>query len=188
MQERINWQPWKGCGGKNFRGFESHRFLQCQESYMIDIKLSTVEMISSALLGALTRIESLVNGRQNSHDYNDEDSWTVDIEGAGAEMAVAKYRNVFWMGSIGKFKKENDVFGVEVRSTTLERGSLIIREGDQDDAKFILVVGKLPHKKIIGWIYGKEAKQSKWLRSPNGREPAYFVPQDVLKDLNTLGK
>lgn len=153
---------------------------------MIEIKFSTVEVIASAVLGALTRIESLVHSRQNSHDYNDEDSWTVDIEGAGAEMAVAKYRNVFWMGSIGKFKKEADVSGMEVRSTTLEHGSLIIREGDNDDARFVLVVGKLPYKKIVGWIYGREAKQSKWLRAPNSREPAYFVPQNALRDVDTL--
>jgi hypothetical protein len=50
-----------------------------------------------------------------------------------------------------------------------------------------LVVGRIPTFRIVGWIPGKDAKQEKYWRTDiANREPAWFVPQANLRDIEKL--
>jgi hypothetical protein len=104
-----------------------------------------------------------------------------DIEGAGAEIAVAKSFNVYWHGSVNVFKDYPDVGrNTQVRQTKHKTGRLIITDRDPDDQLFVLVIGEMPTYDIIGFIKGADAKREEFIDAPAGRPPAYFVPQDKL--------
>ena len=107
--------------------------------------------------------------------------WDMDIEGACAELAVAKHTNLVW-GAVNKGNVSADVgshYGV--RYTRYKQGRLIIHDSDPDEFLFWLVTGGSGTYDICGYILGKDAKKDKWLDDPTGRNrPAYFVPQYAL--------
>lgn len=92
---------------------------------------------------------------------NQHYSWQTDIEAACAEMAVAKALNIYWDGSVNKFKKDGPDLppDIEVRTTEYKNGHLILRDGDKkycNDMRFVLVVGEAPKFYLSGWIYCHE--------------------------------
>jgi hypothetical protein len=102
-----------------------------------------------------------------------------NIQGACAEMAVAKALDKFFPTNF-----EVDISNEwEVRHSVRKDASLIVRMGDSDVKKFVLVVGQAPKFRIVGWKRGSDAKKSQWLRAPNVRPPAYFVPQKELESI-----
>ena len=114
--------------------------------------------------------------------YVDKNGWTDDIEGAAAEMAWAKLRDRYWSYAVNTFKS-GDVGNVQVRSASRPTDSLIVRAKDSDIDVFVLMIGRSPTFRAVGWMRGKAAKQEKWERGPNNRPPAWFVPQS---ELNTI--
>jgi hypothetical protein len=148
----------------------------------MQIALTREEMLIAAIAGVTRRIESTYSNRKDSAGYSDANGWDVDIEGAAAEMALSKYLKRYWGGDCNTFKK-NDVSDLQVRSTALQNGSLIIRPEDKETDYFVLVVGRAPQFRVAGYISGKDARKDEWWRSPNGRPGAWFVPQDKLKTI-----
>ena len=115
---------------------------------------------------------------KNNGDRNVR-SWDFEIDGAAAELVVAKSLNRFYEGPVGNFKG-GDVGDLQVRHTSKEGGRLIVRDEDSDNAYFILVTGVMPTYNIVGYIKGIEAKKKSYLYGPGGNKPAFFVPQDDL--------
>jgi len=144
-----------------------------------EISLSKEELLQAAVTGVLRRIESMKLGLQDAHGYEDTGGWDDDIEGAAGEMAFAKYRDRYWSFHVNTFMG-GDVGRVHVRTCRRKDASLIIRNGDPDDELYVLVIGKSPVYKIVGWILGRDSRKGEWVRAPNGRAPAWFVPQSVL--------
>ena len=140
------------------------------------ICLSPAECMLAAVAGANRRIESF--DRADSAGLESGD-WTMDIEGAAGEMAVAKLLKRYWGGDVNTFHA-GDVGRVQVRSTELEDGCLIVRPADPVADTFVLVVGRAPRFRVVGYISGQEARQERWWRAPNGRPGAWFVPQSEL--------
>jgi len=138
----------------------------------------------AAEVGIRRRVASI--SRMNlDHDYfssGNLDHWHVDIEGACAELAFAKSLGFFWDGSVNTGKSP-DVAGYQVRYTHRDNGCLIVRERDRAEDWFVLVTGRHPVYTIRGKISGAEAKQKKYLRDPNQRNPAWFVPQSALAEM-----
>jgi hypothetical protein len=60
-----------------------------------------------------------------------------------------------------------------------------LHDRDNDEAVFVLVVGSYPSMKIVGWIYGEEGQKKEYWWEGTGR-PAYFVPQENLRALDSL--
>lgn len=145
------------------------------------VHLSMEEMAMVSLVSGLRRGESKTNGRQDNHGFNGESAWDIEIEGCAAEMAYCKMRGQYWNGSVCSFKEADAGKNVQIRHTTLENGSLIVREDDNEDHFYVLVTGRAPVLKVCGWIRGSEAKQEQFRRAPNGREAAFFVPQKALR-------
>lgn len=144
------------------------------------VKLNTDELSMATLVGIRRRIESLHAGRKNNHGYSGDDAWFIDIEGACAELALAKFLGLFWDGSVNTFKRP-DVGSIQVRHTKYRDGCLIVRNPDADDEIHVLVRGEAPNYEIVGWISGKDARKRGKLRAPSGRPPAYFVDQENLE-------
>ena len=133
----------------------------------------------AATVGAMREISSY-KSRFTNPVQNKDFGWHIDIEAACAEVALAKHLGVFWDGSVGT-GKAIDVGKYQVRHTPRENGALIIRPRDSDFEQFVLVTGVAPDFIIRGWILGVDGKVQKYLRDPNGKFPAYFVPQSDLK-------
>jgi hypothetical protein len=110
--------------------------------------------------------------------------WTFNIEGAAAEVAVAQALGLHWHPSAGQQSKtEPDVGPVQVRHTTDARHGLIVYKWDADESPFVLVVGAVPHFVVVGWMLGKDAKQTKWWEPDRLRDRAYLVPKAALKPI-----
>jgi hypothetical protein len=144
------------------------------------IKLTMEEMMMVTVVAGMRRSESKLNNRKDSHGFNGDGAWDIEIEGCAAEMAYCKLRNQYWSGSVCSFKGADCGDNVQIRHTVRDNGSLIIREGDNDDHYYVLVTGRAPNLKVIGWIKGANAKKEEYKKSPNGREPAFFIHQSNL--------
>ncbi len=147
------------------------------------IKLTEFECRMAITIAVERCINSTFDGRKDNHGYDGSDSWDVNIEGACAELAVAKAINKYWPGGVNTFKAP-DLEDIQVRWTPRKDGHLIVRKGDPDNDKFVLVIGKMPDYEVVGWIKGSDAKQERYLKNWGGRVPCYGVPQINLKPLN----
>jgi hypothetical protein len=143
--------------------------------------LDPYELQIAAFIGCRRRVETLKASLRDAHGFDGGGAWDIDVMGASAEMALAKMLNIYWCGDVNTFKLP-DVGSLQVRSTSLEHGSLIVRENDSDNDIFVLMILERPSTYHFGgWTFGVDAVQRKYRRAPNGRPPAFFVPQ---RDLN----
>jgi len=133
----------------------------------------------AALVGVERHIQSRRRCYQNRYGAKENESWQIDIEGACGEMAVAKYLGIYWGGHTGTFKKA-DVGNNQVRTTSEPNGRLIVRERDNPEQRYWLVIGTFPNYWIHGYIKGEDAQRDEWLDDPDNRPPAWFVPREFL--------
>lgn len=143
------------------------------------ITLDQAEVMSGVYTGALRFYEAQTKGFSNGPDGANP-NWDMSIEGALTEMAYAKFRNVYYGHPVNNFKGPDVGENVQIRSTHIETGSLIFRPADHETDYYVLVVGRMPTYRIVGWMLGADCKQEKWFRAPNGRPAAWFVPQQAL--------
>lgn len=76
-----------------------------------------------------------------------------------------------------------DVGRWHVRSTAARNGRLIVHPDDPDDYPFALVVCAEPIFYCPGWLPGIVAKQDHYWPGPHPERPAFFVPQEDLRDV-----
>jgi hypothetical protein len=138
--------------------------------------------VNNAVLKAMGAIR---RGYKNNHGMVGI-GWEEGIEGTLAEIAVAKALGIFWNGGVGEFKGPDVGTNIQVRWTNKATNKLIVRDADRSENTYVLVTGECPEYNIVGWIEGTEAKQDRFLFGPNGRPPAYFVPQEELNPIESL--
>jgi hypothetical protein len=142
---------------------------------------------------ALNRNQSQRDGQRADGKVLD-DSLGIDIQGAEAELAVAKAFKLPWDGSFLDLdrwfdwrEKGHDVSGLEVRSTHHKKGCLILHPKDRDDAPFILVLThERPIFTLVGWNFGRAGKLPEYWRDVGYGRPCYYLPQDKLLSMGTL--
>lgn len=156
---------------------------------MIVIKLEWSEILLAAQVGIMRNVTSLKRGyspraAQGRHLV---DAWGANVEGAAGELAVAKWRNSYWNGTIGETDRP-DVGPYEVRTNTSRRlDDMIVRAGDPEDKVFIAVLSFLPEFHLIGWQYGRLCKLPEYEREGSPwRPPCFFVPRSALNDMLDL--
>ena len=149
------------------------------------VMLKGNEVFSAALVGVRRTIGGFKRDKSKEQDPNW--SWSNDIEGAAAEVVVAKALNIYFDGFPGRFK-DPDVGEYQVRQTNLNHGKLIVRNDDASDEIFILVTGKCPEFTIRGYMLGGDAKKDEYWQNPNQKTGAWFVPQDKLLPIADLEK
>lgn len=119
------------------------------------------------------------------HGYKKDAGWDEDVEGACGEYAFALAMRLRWPARVSEGKKPN-VAGLSVQTTKyIGTGCLIVRK-DSLDIPQVLVVGKAPQYRVIGWFGKEEAMIPKFLRNPHHKSEAWFVPQKYLRDLSDL--
>jgi hypothetical protein len=154
------------------------------------VELTENELRIGAGHGTDRRIEAIRDGRKHRNGSPPKSAmWGNDIEGVCGEMGVCKFLGVYWSGAgslrapdvVGKFGR------LEVR-TAQPGGCLIVQPSDDDDARFILVIGFAPTYWLVGWLWGRDAKRQEWWRNPGTGRPAYFVPQAALNSIDVLAE
>lgn len=154
----------------------------------MEIRLSWFEVHLASEIGCRRHLAALQAGLPDRHGADrDDDGWTKHVEGAAGEMAVAKALNLYYDGSVNTFRDGADVgHQIQVRTRSKAHYELLVREGDADLAPYVLVTGRSPAFRIVGWMYGADAKQDAWRKAHGGRDAAYFVPQAALYPIEEL--
>lgn len=115
----------------------------------------------------------------------------LHVLGAQGEVVAADYLG--YTACKGDFAG-SDVGPYQVRTRSRIDYDLLLHDSDQDDAKFILVLGPIgePTPKgglcfyIVGWLEARFGKKKKYWKDPAIGRPAYFVPQDILNPIEAL--
>lgn len=146
------------------------------------VTLTAPEMRMAADEGVLRRLRR-ITGNARSDVFESQDRWGTDIEAAGAEIAFAKARGLYWQPSEGpQPPDQGDVAAYEVRLATKLDGPLTVYRFTADEKLCVLVTGKMPVFHVIGYLYAREAKRPEfWREFANNRDGgAYLVPQHAL--------
>jgi hypothetical protein len=161
---------------------------------VIEVELTHREWAKAAMHGCDRQIDGLIRGRvstQTGSHLQPTDGWFWNVNGASGEACVAKWLGVPWDGCFGDLKA-SDVADLEVRTRPKHDYDLLVFDHDKDDRVYILVTGTGPRWRINGFILGRKGKNPEWMHAepggkPNGRAPAYWVPQSALNhDLELL--
>jgi hypothetical protein len=150
------------------------------------VTLTHSELVIAGHVGMMRHASKLINGRAES--YGAQAIWDPDIEGACGECAAAKALNRYWPPTMAfRDRMLGDLLhGVEVRTRSSHAYDLILHPKDADDRPFILVTGRAPCFEVRGWILGRDGKLQQYWSDPAGGRPAFFVPQTVLHDVESL--
>lgn len=149
---------------------------------MNQVTLTPSEVMIAATTGVMRRIASFQKKLKNNHGLESGHDWQYDICGAMAEMAFAKWKNLYWSSSVWSMKQP-DVGGVQIRSCQSHFGNLILRKGDNPDHTYWLVTGCETTPFIIkGYILGRDGMVDKWWSAPDPkRGGCWLVPAEELK-------
>jgi hypothetical protein len=112
-----------------------------------------------------------------------------DLIGAGAELAVARWRGVEWdEARIKRPGRRADVDGINVRARRLRSdGRLPVRDYDPAGQPVLLVLVDAPRYWLAGWIMPRDARRDEWLADPGGYGlVAHFVPRSSLRPIAEL--
>jgi hypothetical protein len=130
------------------------------------------------------------DGKQHTRGYTAtglKSHMRGEVNAAAAEIAVGKLLNVYVPLSFNVKGEKPDVGRrIQVRHTLREDNSLIIIERSVDDQFFVLVTGSMPEYSVKGYIRAKEGKLEEYIRNPDDRGEAYFVPQSALTPIEDL--
>lgn len=149
---------------------------------MIPVELTWYEFACAVSTGLARFIASMASGLNAATTYKRTflERLNEEVTGACGEMAYSKYANEYWSSSINTFHGEPDVGRHEVRATRRIDGSLILRDNDDPNRYYVLVVGEAPTMYLAGYILGASGRREEYLRNPHHHRVAWFVPQSDL--------
>jgi hypothetical protein len=130
-------------------------------------------------------------GRTHRHRWTPTPRHQRHTDGmsAVAEWFVAETLHRRWLSAESEGPDDPDAGdvegGIQVRWTPLGHGSLIVHDDDKDHLVGALVVNPQWPLRIAGWFPIHLAKRACWWRD-DVREPAYFVPQELLHGIDGL--
>lgn len=153
---------------------------------MLRVELSADEILSAVVVAAQRKITSdrrRASGSESrrAEHYDEQRTWDQEIESSLAEMAVARWRNRYWMGSrFNGIDAGTDAGNAQVRWTAHSNGHLILYEEDSEEGIYVLVTGRSPSMTIVGWMYGQQAQQPQFWREEGVKCRSWWIPQGAL--------
>jgi len=156
------------------------------------IRLNRAEQKLAKFLGKERERNALRNGSQNCRmgPQSDEE---IDLEGVAAEIAFAKYANVYPDLDVDcdEYLTHDAVLHdgkrVDVKSTRYLNGRLIVvpwKDVDAVDA-YVLVVGTFPEYRIVGAMEGYRLMRSHRMKDL-GHGKVFVATQEELKPIDQL--
>ena len=152
------------------------------------IELSWGDVWRGVHVGSERRIAVLKRGGRDRYGADPElIAWKADIEGALAELAVARALGIHWPASVDQ-GNDPDLFpDIEVRRTN---PSLILRPADNPARRYVWVSGFAPSYVVGGWIKGADGMRPEWetdFNKPN-RPKCFCVPRGELWQMSKLAE
>lgn len=131
------------------------------EADWVDIVISTEDIEEGIRLGTLQEAESKKLGLKDRSFSGDEgDSLARSIAAKQAELAVRRYGGgTARVVGINEFHDYPDVGQINVRYTFNAGYGMIITNRDQGKVPMILLTGKCPTFRLMGWFIPDYAKQ-----------------------------
>jgi hypothetical protein len=128
-----------------------------------------------------------LRGRNNGPRFGAK-ALEVHLLGAAGEMAVASYMGLKEHLYLEKEAKRDscDLPGIDVKTRSKASYDLIVQKREDPRKKFVLVTIENQKTLIHGWCYGEEAMQEQFWADPARGRPAYFVPKEYLRPMETL--
>lgn len=155
----------------------------------VEIILTWAEVLVAAQIGAMRNVQSLKAGRSGGNGVGRENTWTLNIEGACGEMALAKHLNKYWSGAIGDLKAD-DVGTLQVKTNTSRKyDDLILRKSDRANRYYVSAlsfIDEVPRFLLTGWVYGADAMVPEHWRDGTPGRTAFFFPRKLLNPMATL--
>ena len=109
------------------------------------------------------------------------------IRGAECELAASIALNVSWRPNIGLLN-EHDIGGfIEVRSTDLPDGRLIVKPDAADIDPYVLMIVTPTGYRCAGWALAEEVKKLP-LRHYSNTDPAHYMDQGNLRSVETIDR
>lgn len=149
------------------------------------VHLDWFEVFRGAFVGVMREIDA--RKKQRGDQFASADSWGGHIEGACAELAVARTLKRYWHALVSDpHTVPGDVGGYQVRSTTHASGHLVIYERDPTGSVFVLVTGRAPDYVIRGWYVSPVKPRSHRFWREDVKRPALWVPQHELHPMKEV--
>jgi hypothetical protein len=153
---------------------------------LVSIELTWPELYLAINAGVLRRLNGVKYRRAEPYGARPTAAWNDDINGCISELALAKYLGIFWSGTVGRLDLP-DVGRLQVRSKTETSHRLVVLKTDEDDKPFVSVLVGVPVCHLCGWMFAKDAKNPQWLLPEIGKPDRFFVPNEKLEPMQTLG-
>jgi hypothetical protein len=154
---------------------------------MISVTLSPAEEMHAARV-ALTRTQECrqMGVKENIKDITYFQNIYNQAESIGAEIAAAKVLGVAnFDASMSKWKQSADVGrNIEVRWSQWESAHAICKPTDREDDLILLVTGRSPEYKVIGYIPVAAARKPRFLHKTG----SWWVSQINLRPVETLAR
>jgi len=160
---------------------------------VLKITLSPDEIAHAIEVGKNRNQENRKGKQKDGLVTSHQSSIGIDEQGSIAEYAFSKLTGIPWDGKLKSYSEwrtwrheGHDVGMVEIKSTKLAYGNLLVRPHNADYAPYVCVLThQEPEYIFAGWCWGYEAKQPKWWRGEIPK-PAYIVKQDSLRGMSEL--
>jgi hypothetical protein len=113
----------------------------------------------------------------------------IHLLGAAGEVAVASYLGLKeHLFKEKEARRDSDDLpgGIDVKTRSKSRYDLIVQKHENPSKRFVLVTIENQQTLLHGWCYGHEALQEQYWADPARGRPAYFVPKEHLRPMETL--
>lgn len=108
-----------------------------------------------------------------------------DLMGALGELAVCRIIRVPWDATVDTFHRRPDIApDIEVRYSTTGH-KLIVRDKDPSRSRVVLVTGRPPNMRALGWAFAGEVREQ-GTQTFDGKRPTWSLPTARLRDMQTL--
>lgn len=130
----------------------------------------------------------------STYKRNFNERMTQEVVGVLGELAVLDFLNIKSGPLVNTYHKIADAGkDVEARATNKLDGHLILRDNDDPERRYIFCTVDYNAVRLIGWSKGKDGMKEEYFRSekkiksmyknPRVLRPAWFIPQNVLRDM-----
>lgn len=126
---------------------------------------------------------------RNKGAWRGDKALEIHLLGAAGEMAVASYLGLkehLYKETEAKRGSADLPDNIDVKTRSKASYDLIVQKGESPDKRFVLVTIQEQKTLIHGWCYGYEAMQEQYWADPARGRPAYFVPKEALKPIESL--
>ncbi len=151
---------------------------------IVTIELTETQYKEAMIVARARQDMNVARGIKDKHGASE--GIALHEPGALGERALAAFLQIPWTGNLGDFGAA-DVGELQVRTRSQRHHRLILHPDDKPNDIFVLATIVGPRTvELTGWMYARMGKQDVYWKDPGTGRPAYFVPPDLLYDMDDL--